>query len=104
MPDWAISGAFTSVTRTPEEVSVVCAETAVPEGVKCEPGWRCLRIRGPLAFSEIGVISSLAAALATAGIGIFVLSTYDTDHILVKEKCLEAAQAVLASEGYTFER
>jgi len=64
VPTWAASGLLTSVTRTPEEVSVVCAEAAVPDGVKCETGWRCLCIRGPLVFSEIGVISSLAAVLA----------------------------------------
>ncbi len=81
----------------------MCAEGAVPEGVKCETGWRCLRIRGPLAFSEIGVISCLAAPLAKAGISILVVSTYDTDHILLKEERLEAAQAVLASEGYPIE-
>ena len=103
VPPWATSGPFVSVTRTEDELSVVCAEGAVPEGVKCETGWRCLRIRGPLAFSETGVISSLAAPLAKAGISIFVVSTYDTDHILLKEECLEAAQAVLASEGYTIE-
>jgi len=103
VPTWAASGPLTSVTRTPEELSVVCAEAVVPDGVKCETGWRCLWIRGPLAFSEIGVISSLAAVLATAGIGIFVVSTYDTDYFLVKEERLDAAQAVLASAGYIIE-
>ena len=103
VPPWAMCGSLVSVTRTDIELSVVCAEEAVPEGVKCETGWRCLRIRGPLAFSEIGVISSLAAPLAKAAISIFVVSTYDTDHILLKEERLEAARAVLASEGYTIE-
>jgi hypothetical protein len=91
------------VTRTEEELSVVCAEDAVPDRVKCEKGWRCLRIRGPLAFSETGVLSSLSAPLARAGISIFVVSTYDTDNILVKEERLGAAQAVLVSEGHTIE-
>ncbi len=103
MPPWVTSGSLVSVTRTEIELSVVCAEGAVPEGVKCETGWRCLRIRGALAFSEIGVISSVAAPLAKAGISIFVVSTYDTDHVLLKEECLEAARAVLASEGYPIE-
>jgi hypothetical protein len=101
VPAWATSGSLISVTRTEEELSVVCAEAAVPAGVTCEAGWRCLRIRGPLAFSETGVLSSLAAPLARAGISIFVVSTYDTDNILVKEELLVAAQAVLASEGHT---
>ena len=103
VPGWATSGSLISVTRTGEELSIVCAEDAVPDGVKCQTGWRCLRIRGPLAFCETGVLSSLAAPLAKAGIGIFVVSTHDTDHILVKEASLGAAQAVLASEGYTIE-
>ena len=87
VPGWATSGSLISVTRTGEELSIVCAEDAVPDGVKC----------------ETGVLSSLAAPLAKAGIGIFVVSTHDTDHILVKEESLGAAQAVLASEGYTIE-
>lgn len=103
MPAWAESGSFSSVTRTGEELSVVCAEDAVPDGVRCETGWRCLRIQGRLAFSEIGVLSLLAAPLARAGISIFVVSTYETDHILVREEFLGAAQAVLASEGHTIE-
>jgi len=103
VPAWATTGPLISVTRTGEEVSVVCAEAAVPDGVKCEKGWRCLRIRGPLSFTETGVLSSLAAPLARAGISIFVVSTYDTDNILVKEKHLGTAQAVLASEGHTID-
>ena len=100
-PGWAASGALVSVTRTGEELSVVCSEVAVPDGVQCEKGWRCLRIRGPLAFSEVDVLSSLIAPLAKAGIPVFVVSTYDTDNILVKEERLPAAQAILAAEGYS---
>ena len=103
VPAWAATGSLTSVTRTGEELSVVCAEEAVPQGVICETGWRCLRIGGPLAFSETGVLSSVAAALAKAGISFFVVSTYDTDHILVKEELLGTAQAVLVSEGHTIQ-
>jgi hypothetical protein len=103
VPAWTAGGSLVSVTRTAEELSVVCGEDVVPDGVRCEKGWRCLRIRGPLAFSEIGVVSSLAAPLARAGISVFVVSTFDTDHILVREELLGAAQAVLASEGHTIE-
>ena len=105
--DLAVKGFFrfrvSSVTRTAEELSVVCAEDVVPARVTCERGWRCLRIRGPLAFSEIGVLSCLALPLGRAGISIFVVSTYATDNILVKEELLGAAQAVLAAEGHTIE-
>lgn len=101
VPAWAASGSFTSVTRTGDELSVVCDEDAVPDGVPCERGLRCLRVRGPLDFSETGVLSSLAPPLARAGISIFVVSTYDTDTILVKEDLLGAAQRVLAAEGHS---
>lgn len=103
MPSWATSGSLISVTRTAEELSVVCGEDAVPSGVKCEKGWKCLRIRGPLAFAETGVLSFLVVPLATAGIPIFVVSTFETDYILVKEERLGVAQAVLAREGDTVE-
>ena len=103
VPAWASSGSFTSVTRTREELSVICDEDAVPAGVECEKGWRCLRIRGPLAFSETGVLFSLAGPLARAGIEIFVVSTYDTDNILVKEDMLPAAREVLVAQGHTIE-
>ncbi len=99
-PDWAERGEFWTVTRTSEELSVVCAETGIPETVKCEKGWRCLKVHGPLDFSLTGILVSLARPLAEAGIGIFVLSTYDTDYILVKEAELDRALAVLDQGGH----
>lgn len=103
-PGWAFSGSFCSVTRTQEELSVVCAEGIVPEGMPCERGWRCLRVHGPIAFSEIGVLSSLVIPLAEVGISIFVVSTYDTDYVLVKEDALPRAQEVLVSHGHAVHR
>lgn len=103
VPAWAASGSLVSVTRTEEEVSVVCAEDAVPAGVRCEQGWRCLRIRGPLAFPETGVLSSVIAPLAHAGVSVFVVSTHDTDNILVKEERLGAARAALVAAGHSIE-
>jgi hypothetical protein len=98
-PAWA-AGAVTSVTRTPQELSVVCAEEAVPEAVRAERGFRCLAVSGPLDFALTGVLASLAGPLAKAGVSIFVLSTFDSDLLLVREAVLPEAVAVLRAAGH----
>ncbi len=99
VPSWA-AGAVTSVTRTPDELSVVCSEEAVPPNVKAERGFRCLVVAGRLDFSLPGVIASLTAPLAVAGVSIFVLSTFDTDLLLVRATQLAQAVAVLRGAGH----
>ena len=89
-----------SVTLTTEELSVVCAEGDEPPGARVEAGWRALRIVGPLAFDLVGVIASVTVPLAASGIGVFVLSTYDTDLVLVKDEDLDAAVDVLGGAGH----
>jgi hypothetical protein len=101
IPAWATKAGFFSITGTPEELSVVCPEASIPEGVVCSRGWKLLRVRGPLAFSETGVLASLAEPIARAGISIFVVSTYDTDMVLVRSGQLEAAVAVLREAGHS---
>ncbi len=100
VPPWATTGALSSITRTPDELSVVCAEEAVPEGVKCERGWRCLRVAGTIEFSVIGVLATLAVPLAEAGISVFAVSTFNTDYLLVKERDLPAALDALRRAGH----
>jgi hypothetical protein len=100
VPGWATSGSFFSVTRTSDELSVVCEQGAVPQGVLCEGGWRCLKVQGPLDFGLTGILASLAVPRAEAGISIFALSTYDTDYIMVKAAGLERAVAVLSGSGH----
>jgi enamine deaminase RidA (YjgF/YER057c/UK114 family) len=97
VPSWALElhEAFTSITRTADELSIVCLEDAVPPDVQVEGGWRALKVPGPIPFETTGVLASLAAPLAAAGISIFALSTYDTDYVLVREPDLEAALAAL---------
>ena len=97
---WMWSGAIASVTRTDAELSVVCAEAAVPAGIRAEAGWRALRVRGPLAFDLSGVLASLTAPLAEAGLPIFSLSTFDTDVLLVREGDLNAAAEALGGAGH----
>jgi len=101
VPDWALVGSFASVTRSPDELSVVCPLRNVPPGVRCEPGWRGLRVQGPLDFSLVGVMAALAAPLASAGVSMFALSTYDTDYLLVRATDVDAAVAALEAVGHT---
>lgn len=101
VPPWAYAGDFYSVTRTMEELSVVCREDRVPEGVTCEAGWACLKVKGPLDFSLTGVLASLAAPLAEAGLSLFAVSTFDTDYLLVKAHRLDEALGALSKEGHT---
>jgi hypothetical protein len=98
-PPWGMGGALWSLTRSGDELSVVCAEELVPEGVRREGGWRALAVAGPLDFALTGVLSAIAAPLAAAGVSIFALSTFDTDYVLVKEERLEAAVAALRAAG-----
>jgi len=100
LPDWALSSAFLSMTRISDELSVVCPQEAVPPEVRCEKGWRCLRVEGPLDFSEIGILASLTAVLATADISLFAISTFDTDYLLVKEDDLQMAATELEEAGH----
>lgn len=100
VPAWAEGGPLVSVTRTPFELSVVCAEAAVPLEVNAQRAFRCLRVLGPLAFSETGVLSSLAQPLARAGVSLFALSTYDTDYLLLADTDLEAGVLALGEAGH----
>jgi len=100
VPEWAWRATFASVTRTSDELSIVCAEGEVPESVLAQRGYRGLRVRGPLDFGEIGILASLARALAAASISIFVVSTYDTDYLFVREADLANAVTVLRDAGH----
>jgi uncharacterized protein len=99
-PAWATQGAISSVTRTPEELSVVCAAGALPAGVQAERPFRCLRIVGRLDFSLTGVLASITVPLAAAKVSIFAISTYDTDYVLVREDSLDAAITCLRTAGH----
>lgn len=101
VPAWAWRGALCAVTRTAQELSVVCEERSVPEAVQAARGWRALRVEGPLSFEQVGVLAALLAPLAEAGVSVFALSTYDTDYVLVRERDLARAVAALRSAGHT---
>ncbi|HET8970218.1 MAG TPA: ACT domain-containing protein [Candidatus Nanopelagicales bacterium] len=91
---------FYSVTRTAAEISVVCTEDAAPAGARTETDWRALEVAGPLDFSMVGVMASLTAPLADVDVSVFVVSTYDTDYLLVHAAALERAVAALREAGH----
>lgn len=103
VPEWAWMGEVACVTRTRDELSIVCRGALVPEEVLCEAGWRCLRVRGPLPFSLTGVFARIAQPLADAGISLFAVMTYDTDYVMVKDEVLADAVAALIAAGHTVE-
>jgi GNAT superfamily N-acetyltransferase len=103
LPGWAEGGEFLSFSRTAEELSVVCLQEAVPDGVRCERGWRCLRAVGPLDFALTGVLAALVVPLARAGVAVFAVSTFDTDYLLVKDGDLPRAVRALAEAGHRIE-
>ena len=103
IPSWVFKNKhFVSVTYTDEELSIVCPESLVPEGLEgeVEQGWRCLKVEGPLDFSLTGILAALANPLAEAGVGIYALSTYNTDYLLVKKEQIEMAIRTLKDAGH----
>lgn len=99
MPSWP-KGPFVSITRSSDELSIVCPDDAVPGGVRCERGWRCLKVQGPFGLTAVGVLASLVGPLAEAGVSVFVVSTFDTDYILVKGEALSRAIEALGRAGH----
>src|SRR5919202_5027773 len=97
---WATSAPFFCVTRTPDELSVVCPERNVPAGTTREAGWRAFKLEGTFDFGMVGVLASVADPLAESGVGILAIATYDTDYVLVKEEQLGPAMAALRERGH----
>lgn len=100
IPDWVKDRGFYSITRTFEELSIVCSQESIPNDVKCENDWRILKVEGPLDFALIGILSSISTILAQNKISIFAISTFDTDYILLKDKDFNNAVNALSNEGY----
>lgn len=100
VPDWASRGALTSITRTADELSCVCEEAGVPSDARAERGFRALKVEAILEFALIGIVASLATPLTRARVSIFVVSTHDTDYLLIKEEKLVRAVRALRSEGH----
>jgi uncharacterized protein len=100
LPAWAMGASFWSVTRTPDELSVVVAKEHVPAGVRAEGAWRALKIAGPIPLSAVGILASVAEPLARARINLFAISTFDTDYILVASDRLDDARRALSAADH----
>ena len=98
-PEWA-RGELLAMVWTPEELSIVSAADSVPASIRSERGWRVLRVVGPLDFSLVGILATLAGALARASVALFSLSTFDTDYLFVREHDLQLALRALESDGH----
>ena len=104
LPEWARTGALSSVVWTQSETSIVCAAAAVPAEARAERGFRAFALLGPIPFTSTGVLASLTEPLARAGISLFALSTYDTDYLMVKEAVRVAAEEALVAVGHRIEK
>ncbi|WP_189642332.1 ACT domain-containing protein [Deinococcus piscis] len=101
LPAWATEGEFWTVSRTAEELSVLCAAQGVPAGVQAQAGWAALKLEGPFPFDLTGILSSVLDPLRDAEIGIFAVSTFDTDYVLVSRAQLAGAMAALRAAGHS---
>ena len=102
IPDQVYQGQFFSISKTDQELSVVCPSVVSLNSEKSEEGWACIKVHGPLDFSLTGILADISAVLAKTKISIFAISTFDTDYILVKSEKLQAAQKALQRAEYTF--
>ena len=100
-PGWATGGQWWSMTRTGDELSIVCSEAAVPQEVAASRGWRLLRFEGPLPLDQTGILASVTAPLAAARVSLFAVATYDTDYVLVPGAQRHAAIAALEAAGHS---
>lgn len=104
VPEWGQTGKFCSVTHTPDEISIICAEDAVPEDVRCERDWRAFKLDGPFDLSMVGVLASVLGPLAAHAVPVLTVGTYDTDYVLVKAGHYERALVVLTTAGHHVRR
>lgn len=100
-PEWVEGPGVSSITRTQDELSVICPAHRVPDDVRQQAGWRGLRVAGTLDFSQLGVLSSLIGPLSENGIGLLALSTFDTDYLFVRQVDLDAACDLLRRAGHS---
>jgi uncharacterized protein len=101
IPAWATADPFFSISRTADELSIVCPEAHVPASVDASRGWRALKLQGPFDFEQVGILLRVAEPLAAAGISILPIGTYETDYLLVQEAALATAVTVLQGAGHT---
>jgi len=100
VPAWATTAAFTSITRTADELSIVCPAENIPKDFAPALRWICLKLEGPFPFSQTGVLLSFIAPLSSNAIPIFAMSTYDTDYVLIPQEHADRARGLLNEAGH----
>ncbi|GGY07957.1 ACT domain-containing protein [Massilia dura] len=100
IPAWADGTGFVTISRSAHELSIVCLAERVPEDMQKEGGWTCLRFVGPFAFGATGIVLSVVRPLSEGGLGVFVVSTFDGDHLLLKRGDMPKAVALLGQAGH----
>jgi len=102
IPAWADGPGFVTISRSAHELSIVCLAERVPDNTQKECGWTCLRFVGPFAFGATGIVLSVVRPLSEGGLGVFVVSTFDGDHLLLKEGDMPKAVSLLKQAGHGF--
>jgi hypothetical protein len=100
VPEWATKGEFTSISRSADELSIVCPADNLPADVNTQHNWICLKLEGPFPFNLTGVLLSFIQPLSSNGIPIFAVSTFDTDYVLIQEEWAGRATEVLQQAGH----
>ncbi|MBZ9991686.1 ACT domain-containing protein [Mesorhizobium sp. BH1-1-5] len=101
IPGWADGPGFVSISRTEDELSIACLQERVPAAVRQDNDWVAFKFEGPFAFGETGIVLSVVRPLSENGLGVFVVSTFDGDHLLVKASDGAAATRLLGAAGHT---
>ena len=100
IPNWALKGEFYSITRTSEELSILCPQKIIPDEMTSVGRWRGLKIEGPFQFTKIGILNSISAPLASVKISLLSISTFDTDYVFIQDDQFEDALLILAANGH----
>ncbi|WP_271308854.1 ACT domain-containing protein [Shimia sp. MMG029] len=102
LPSWFTGRGFSAMVRADDELTLVCEAQLIPQEVTAQRGWACFRTLGPFAFDEAGIVAALIAPISAAGIGVFVLCTFDGEHILVPSEHFDRVQNLLIAQGHEF--
>lgn len=103
-PDWALQAAPVFLAKTSDELSIICPESDVPANIDYSAGWRCFRVDGDLEFDQVGVVATVSAPIANAGLSLFLVSTHDRDYVLVHKDDLQKAITTYEAAGFAVNR
>lgn len=102
LPSWADGAGFVSISRASDELTIVCLQNRIPDDVQSDRDWSCLRTIGPFGFDAAGIVTALITPVSQTNIGVFVVCTFDGEHLLVPTKDMNRAQDVLLQAGHRF--